>query len=305
LIEEYNVQMSSNELEYLKEKVEQLEKDLQDKNADLLTYESQIAAVNGQLQSLIQEVQKEIKTMGMIQKSLVPVDIPNISGFEFSTKFKPSMVKGGDYFDIFEHKTKFRFGVFLSSSSGYNASSLLLTILFKFGHEIEKLKGRDPHLLIEILKTNLFPAFNEGDRTDLFYGVFDRKKFEMKYVSMGDIYAFYQKSESGEISFIGQENNALTLDFSENIDSKSIVFNPMDRIILCSPGIVQTMNMDGENFGLDRLMQSIKDVPISGSVHDLRNHILFSVEEFGAGQELQRDYTIVVSEVKDHVIKLA
>ncbi len=297
--------MSDNENEYLKGKVQELESDLLEKVKDLELYESQLAVANSKLEVLIINIQNEIKIMGEIQKNLIPVDIPNISGFEFSTKFKPSMIKGGDYFDIFEHKEKFRFGIFLSSSSGYNASSLLLSILFKFGHEIEKTKSKDPHVLIDILKKQLIPAIGEEDVTDLFYGVVDKKRYELQYVILGDIFAVYHSRTQNKVKYLGQDYSAFAKNNVEEIKSEKLSLNEKDRIIICSTGCLESTDLNGESYGVDRLLHSIRETNDLSTVHDVRNHIQFMLEEFSSGQELPRDQTILVSEVKDRMIKLA
>ena len=39
--------------------------------------------------------------------------------------------------------------------------------------------------------------------------------------------------------------------------------------------------------------------------NELRNEILYQVEKFASGRDLPHDLTVVVTEVKDRVIKLA
>jgi sigma-B regulation protein RsbU (phosphoserine phosphatase) len=75
-------------------------------------------------------------------------------------------------------------------------------------------------------------------------------------------------------------------------------------LILCTEGVVRALNAKGEEFGEERLYKTILAAPRLG-VHDLRNEILYQVERFAAGRDLPNDATVVVTEVKDRVIKLA
>ncbi len=79
---------------------------------------------------------------------------------------------------------------------------------------------------------------------------------------------------------------------------------PRDRLILCTEGVYEAKNKSSEVFGKDRLAKLLLRAPRSG-VHDVRNEILFQLEKFTETSEPQRDQTVVVTEVKDRVIKLA
>ena len=82
---------------------------------------------------------------------------------------------------------------------------------------------------------------------------------------------------------------------------------PRDRLILLTEGVLSAVAADKNDksvFGKERLLQSIQSVT-RGSVHDVRNEILYQVEKFSGINEPLRDQTVLVTEVKDKVIKLA
>src|SRR5687768_8579652 len=120
--------MSSLTREQLIERVAELEEELRERQADLKRFRDELSKANQRLEGLITRLHSELKLAHVIQKSLVPTEFPHITGFEFSTKFVPSSVSGGDYFDIFEHDDRFRFGVIVSSSNGHTMSALLLSV---------------------------------------------------------------------------------------------------------------------------------------------------------------------------------
>ncbi|MDV7400207.1 hypothetical protein RZS08_52825, partial [Arthrospira platensis SPKY1] len=67
---------------------------------------------------------------------------------------------------------------------------------------------------------------------------------------------------------------------------------------------VTAKNLDGEEFGSERLFESILNAPKQG-VHDLRNEVFINLKKFSGGIEIPRDQSLVVAEVKNRVIKLA
>ena len=282
----------------------ELEQEVKAREADLFTYRQQLAEVNKQLESLIGKVSFEIKTALAIQKLLVPTEMPNISGIEFSYKFVPSMVRGGDYFDIFEHEDKFRFGLIVESSSGHGMSSLLLSVLLKLSAQMEARKGGQPHEIVNFIYNELHVNLANNESADLFYAVIDRRSFEMKFCALGVCSAYYQDFETGEIKVLKRESTPLSLEFKTLDASSKLVLNPRDRIIIATRGIAEAQNISGEFFGEERLINAIHAAPRRG-VHELRNDVLIKLNKFTSGCEVQRDQTLLVAEVKDRVIKLA
>ena len=98
-------------IESLQQRVRELEAELLEREKDLAVFRDELNRANEQLEQFIKQIGQELKIASLIQKALVPTEFPNIPGFEFSTKFVPSPISGGDYFDIFEHEDKFRFGI--------------------------------------------------------------------------------------------------------------------------------------------------------------------------------------------------
>ncbi|HVK61437.1 MAG TPA: SpoIIE family protein phosphatase [Bdellovibrionales bacterium] len=288
----------------LKARIQELETELSDRERDLGIFRDELAKANAQLERFIKQIGQELKMASLIQKALVPTEFPNIPGFEFSTKFVPSPVSGGDYFDIFEHEDKFRFGIVLASSSGYSMSALFLSVLLKMTGQLEARKGTPPDQILGMMAKDLVPSIQNNDQANVFYGVIDRRSFELTYSGVGRMVAMVYSFTTGKLQKLDVEAQPFQKGFNAELKKTTLALNPRDRIILCSEGVVRAQNHGGESFGEERLFKTILAAPRLG-VHDMRNEILYQVEKFAGGKELPQDATVVVTEVKDRVIKLA
>jgi sigma-B regulation protein RsbU (phosphoserine phosphatase) len=288
----------------LKERIDELKQELVQRDLELKRYRFELQKTNTQLEKFIVDMGQELKLAGLIQKLLSPTEIPNIPGIEFSTKFLPGMKSGGDYFDIFEHDDRLKFGIILSSSSGYTMSALFLSVLMKLSAQIEARRGMDPDKVISLMASEIVPHIQKQDTASLFYGIVDRRNYELKYSSVGNIAGLLQVQGQDQPSWLEPSAGQLKKDFNERPLAHTIPLGPRDRLILCTEGIWTAPSTAGETFGKDRLVKTLIRAPRSG-VHDLRNEILFQVEQFTQAQEPHRDQTVVVTEVKDKVIKLA
>jgi phosphoserine phosphatase RsbU/P len=295
-------------IETLQARIRELETELSEREKDLGVFRDELAKANSQLERFIRQIGQELKMASLIQKALVPTEFPNIPGFEFSTKFVPSPISGGDYFDIFEHEDKFRFGIVLANSSGYSMSALFLSVLLKMTGQLEARKGTPPDRILEMMARELVPNVQSGDQANVFYAVVDRRGFEMTYSGAGRVVGLLFSYGSGKLQRLEWETEAIQQDFhrqsQSGLKSASLSLGPRDRLIFCSEGVLKALNPKGETFGEERLYKAILAAPRLG-VHDLRNEIFFQLERFTQGRDLPQDVTVVVTEVKDRVIKLA
>ncbi len=299
----------------LKARVGELEETLRLKDRELQKYRTELTRTNQSLERVIAELSQELKWVSVIQKALSPTAIPNIPGFEFSSKFIPGSQSGGDYFDIFEHDDRLKFGVLMSSSSGYAMSALFLSVLLKLSGRIEAKKGTAPLQALELLASEMKANMQSKDEVQIFYGVVDRRTFDFRYSSLGEMASLLQPAGQDKIVRLAPGGPALKQDFSAKPLDQTIQLGPRDRLILCSEGVISAPNPAGETFGWDRLQEAIlrgarstqksQAATSPSSVHDVRNEILFRLEQFTETSEPLRDLTVIVVEVNDRVIKLA
>lgn len=296
--------MSEREITELNKRILDLETEISEREKDLQKYKEELARANARLEGVIGHLHQEIKLAHAIQKAMVPTEFPHIPGFEFSTKFIPSMVSGGDYFDIFSHDDRLRFGVVVASSSGHTMSALFLSVLLKFTGQMEARKGAEPEKVMKQMADELLANIDDGSRADIFYGLVDRRSYEISYCRLGDVGALHHQFAGGELRLLEPTGGPLEKGFNAPIISKTVALNPRDKLILCTRGVAEARSLQGEPFGLPRLSRSIVEGAKRG-VHEIRNQILFDVQKYVSGQEPQRDQTVVIVEVKDRVIKLA
>jgi len=288
----------------LKERISELEHELAVKEAELHRYRLELSKANGALEKMIHQISQELKLAQTLQKLLSPTELPNVQGFEFSTKFLPGTRSGGDYFDIFEHEDKLKFGILISSASGYSLSSLLLSVIIKISSQMEARKGLEPHKVVALLAKEVVPAIQNEDKASLFYGVVDRRSYEMQYCSVGTIDGFLQVYGQDSLVELLPTGPSLGKDYNTEPQSHAIQLNPRDRVILATEGLKTAQNSLGVSWGGHGLAEAISRTPKQG-VHELRNEILFANEKYTGKTDPVRDQTLIITEVKDRVIKLA
>lgn len=271
------------------------------KNKEIEFLKHEILRTNAQLEQLMDKVDKDIRITQKIQELLIPANLPSISGFEFSSKFQASGKSGGDYFEILNYEEKHKFGLLLSTSSGYSVSSLLLCTLLKFGNIISRTQTAQPDNILSQLQNEILPEMSQGDRASIFYAMIDRSNFKMNFSTNGNIHMYILKGLTGEILDFHSNSEEWDSTGPKSINSHTIELDVNDRVILLSPGIINTQNSDNELFF--KIIHSIIKSTAKEKVHEVRNEIFFQLQQFSKSEILQ-DRTCIVMDVKDKVIKL-
>ena len=289
----------------LKARIQELESDLEARNQDLAKYRRELKLANEKLETFIGHITRDINILSRLQKSIVPTEFPHIQGFEFSTKFIASPVSGGDYLDIFEHQDRFRFSLLMSSCSGYSISALLLASLLTLSGPFETRKTKSAHQLLQSVFKEVFEMAAKEDCAEIFFAIINRRTYEFEYSLAGNVYAFHFQAEENTLKALDSLTTSLHKGSDlKQIQSQKVKLNSKDRVIICSRGVVSASNLDGQAFGVDRLIKILLAAPKSG-VHDLRNEILFQLGQFTGGKQLDYDQSVIIMEVKDRVLKLA
>lgn len=288
----------------LKARIQILEQELKEailkstqKDYELQTFQKEILKLNQKIEGLIARVAMELESAKILQRRIMPTTTPEIPGFEFSPKFLYGTDRGGDYFDIFEMKSKMKFGILLSACSSYTISALLMSALLKlttFKKDYEGLAAKD--FLQELLK-DLKGDMKSFDFANLVFALFDRRSYELSLVGYGHFYVFLQRADKDAIEVF---QGGSTAEWYE----KKISLNSKDRLVFTTPGLIEAVSDTKEKFGIDRAVEAIRTAPRRGA-HELKNEILYRLESYTGLQQPVQDVTLIVTEVKDRVIKLA
>lgn len=288
--------MSSDDVLQLKKKIADLESLLVKKDSEIISYRQQLIAISQKIDSLMAQGADDVKLLTQVQKVLTPTEIPKIPGFAISRKFLYGSKTGGDYFDIFEHNDKLKFGILVASSSSYAMSALFLSLILSSSHAAQMKKATLPDLVLQQIADEINKLASPIETTSVFYGIIDRRDFTLQFCSAGRMDAYYLSSDK-PIQILKSTNSALSKQFSEQLSSSSIELESKSRVCIISEGLSDILSAG--------LIIKIMSENAKNGVHDLRNELLFQAQIKSNLEEPLRDQTVLVIDVKDRVIKLA
>jgi sigma-B regulation protein RsbU (phosphoserine phosphatase) len=142
------------------------------------------------------------------------------------------------------------------------------------------------------------------DKISLFYGIVDKRSYDFSYCNVGHHEAYLQVMGQDSLENLEACAGPISKSSKNQFNSMTVPLNSRDRMVICTEGVTKAQNPQHQMWGGEGLRDAIRAAPRAG-VHELRNEILYKLEKFTGNAESDRDQTIIVTEVKDRVIKLA
>ena len=290
-------------LNLLKQKISILENKMKEKEQLIKKYQNALTDSNARITNIAKELADSLSIIRDINKNLVPVRLPSISGFEFSHKFLPAKSGvSGDFFDIIPIKNSMKFGIILSSCNTYSLTSLFLSSFLKYAPNIHKYKTAKDFVSFVAKKIKI-NSHKKEEQIHLFYGVISRSSFEMDYCLVGNIFVGHKRAGKNFDILTPCADNLLKAKVKVPFKRGQLVLEPKDTLLICSPGIRYRENKNGNFFGVKNIIKSVEKKTTT-EVLEMRQNVLFACNEFGKNKANKRDCSVLAIKVMDTILRL-
>jgi len=242
------------------------------------------------------ELDRELKVVGDIQRSLLPNELPNIPGFDFGASYETARRAGGDYYDLFELMDG-KWGVLIADVSGHGTPA---AVLMAVTHALAHGYGGPPLLPSELLNhvnKSLCKGYTSesGTFVTAFYGILDPKTKKMDYAIAGHNPPRLRRTCSTIEAIHEPAGLPLGIIEDETYQTGQVQLNRGDALLLYTDGITEAMSPDGDLFGEERLDRLIRCCDSGSSII---RRINAAVTEHCASKQPTDDRTLVAVRVK-------
>lgn len=223
---------------------------------------TQNLVLRNQLGEALATLDRELKVVGDIQRSLLPRELPTIPGFELAAYYQTSARAGGDYYDFFPLHGG-GWGVFIADVSGHGTpAAVLMAITHAIAHA-QPGTHKPPVELLMYLNRHLARSYtHNGTFVTAFYAVLDPKARTLVYSTAGHNPPRLVR-EGAIISL--NEKGALPLGIveDETYAQSQLKLERGDLLLLYTDGITESMAPPAggsrELFSVERLDKLLLD----------------------------------------------
>jgi serine phosphatase RsbU (regulator of sigma subunit) len=236
-------------------------------------------------------MKEELRVAYEIQMNLLPKEQPHISGYDIAGRSIPAQNVGGDYFDFVPVDTE-RIAICLADVTGKGMPAALLMANLQATIRGQTSPAVSAGPCLESSNMLLYQSTDSQKFATVFYSHLNFRKHTLNYSNAGhnDPYLFSNSSEPKKLRTGGIMLGALPgMPFEE----QSIAFNQNDCLVLYSDGITEAENKNEEEFGEERLIETIFQNK-EKSANELIDIIFESVNAFAGSVPQSDDMTMVV-----------
>jgi phosphoserine phosphatase RsbU/P len=265
---------------------------------NLLTVIANVAAVRietarlEEIEAADRIVQRDLSQAAEIQRGVLPAGSPAVAGFEIAGYNAACRTVGGDYYEFFTYSGA-RAGLALGDVSGKGMPAALMMMAL---HARVCVLAEDPGDLGEFMTrlnkatcahcpSNRFITF--------FFCVLDGASGELSYANAGHNPPVVVRG-SGEVALLDGGGPVLGVLPIAPYREMRTGFFPGDLLAIYSDGVTEAVNAAGEEFGEERLIQTLKrhqNEPAAAIV----DRVNADVAEFAAGAPQADDITLVIA----------
>jgi sigma-B regulation protein RsbU (phosphoserine phosphatase) len=250
-----------------------------------------------ELKRAYQVVERELKVVADIQRSLLPKTLPTIPRLDLAAHYQTSQWAGGDYYDFFELPDG-RWGLLIADVSGHGTpAAVMMAILHSLAHGHPG-HPEPPAALLRHVNRRLAAGYtSENDVfVTAFYGIYDPASLLLTYSCAGHNPPQVRRCSLDRIESL-EEVGGPPLGLFEDLDYDEATINlhKGDILVLYTDGITEAMDSQSKQFGLDKLKFVLARCDLSAS--QMRDSILSELDRFTGGSTVHDDRTLLVAKV--------
>jgi hypothetical protein len=247
------------------------------------------------IRSVVEEKSKldaEIDLAQAIQKDFLPtLNIQN-EVVELYGKSEFATEVGGDYYDAFWLGDG-RLIVAVGDVSGHNVAAGLLMAITKAAFRAELRHFTTLENLMNELNTDIC----DNSRPKMFVSfaciLFDFRKQTLTVANAGHLPILFHQKCSGDVRLLKPKAIALGLRHNATFPVETYPIEHGDKFLLFSDGVNETLNEEGEEYQIERVVSWFKSAPASLSAKDLYENLSSELSRFRGNLPLRDDSTIL------------
>ncbi len=198
----------------------------------------------------------QLEVARQVQLELLPPNDPKLEGFDISAYNFPTEEVSGDYYDwvpIYEDQI----GLVVADVSGKGVPAALLMAFLRASLRAATHIGYSPH--ISMIKANylLWESIERNQYITAFYGILDASNRTLAYTNAGHNPPLLIDAK-GHIRFLDRGGIPLGMFRDTRYHEYYLTIEPDELLLLYTDGVTEALNPGGEEFGRERLAESVK-----------------------------------------------
>jgi sigma-B regulation protein RsbU (phosphoserine phosphatase) len=243
----------------------------------------------------LRQLESELELSQVIQRGLLPQQVPSIEGMNLAAFNRPAQLVGGDYFDFVDFKDG-EHGLVMADVSGHGVSAgMFLSSLQTAFHTLVP-EADSPLDVLERINRLYMQNINFAMFVTIFFGKYDPQTRTLSYANAGHSSAYLHRVATDQEFWLRPTGPAIGLKEGFAIRREDIELEPGDILLLYTDGLPDATDHQGIFWGEDKLADIIRQNADASAEH-LIQKIVMALKDHTNGIPLDDDVTLMISKV--------
>lgn len=204
-----------------------------------------------------ERLSRELEIAAEIQESMLPTQLPQLSGLTMAVVSIPASEVGGDFYDFISVGDR-QLTIIIGDVAGKGIPAAMLTSVTRTMLRVEAIRGDLPHTIIHQANNVLYHDLSRADSfVTVFVATIDPFGGTLSYASAGHTPAILWRAETQMIEQLNATSPPIGI-FYRGESTRTVALKPDDMLLFYTDGITEAQAPDGEFFGLNRLIQLVE-----------------------------------------------
>ena len=239
---------------------------------------------------------QELEFAKQVQARLFPQSLPQLNSLDYAGLCLQARAVGGDYYDFLSFGPE-RLGLVLGDISGKGMAAALLMANLQANLRSQYATGwEQPNQLLQSVNRLFYQNTIESAYATLFFAEYDDRAHRLRYANCGHYSPLLLRS-GGKVERLESTGMVLGLFEKFECDVDETQLQPGDTLVLYTDGVTESYDTLGEEFGEDRLIDSLRR-NLAMPTNSLLTSVVDDVRAFSP-HEQHDDITLIVAKCKD------
>ena len=242
---------------------------------------------------LIDELEEELQTAHTLQMGLMPIEPPQIEGFDIAGHCIPANHVGGDLFQYFQQDGKL--SVCMADVTGHAMEAAVPVMMFNGVLKTEMGYGLSVEQLFSKLNGTMYSSLDSRTYVCFAMGEVDVADRSLRLANSGCPYPFYYRASTGDVAELQVDAYPLGVRPETAYTTVETGLETGDYVVFCSDGIIEAGNAEEDIFGFEQTAETIRAGCAEGlSAEGLIDRLIGAVQDFAGDTPQGDDMTCVV-----------
>ncbi|HOX16933.1 MAG TPA: PP2C family protein-serine/threonine phosphatase [Spirochaetales bacterium] len=278
-------------------RAEALERSMEDQSS----LSRELSEANVKLQSTMEIGEKDLRMAVQVQQGFFPASAPETELWDLAFTYLPASGISGDFYDFYLEKGKLT-GVLVGDVSGRGIASGLVTVLARsvFQRNVQAMREASLGRVLESIDTELSNELASVENY-LSCSLLRLGEGTVEYANAAAPDALLRpagKARSlvlkpkGDADYkgapLGREG------FNSQHTAVRFAMSPGDAILLCTDGLSESRNLEGEPFRTAGLLDAFGSAPADGDAQQILDYVMQECRFHTSGTRVTDDLTAIV-----------